>query len=151
MRIMPAKQFLTITQKQRLQKALRESDCSRFREHALILLLKNDGKTYEEIADFIGCSYRTVAYWCVHGDPDNLDSMRDRRENGNYRKADDEYIQLLLSVADRKPKELGYEFELWTSSRLANHLAKATGIELSGTQVIRILRKHKVRLPMSRI
>lgn len=134
-----------------MQDALRESDCPRFREHALILLLKNDGKTYEQIADFVGCSYRTVAYWCVHGDPDNLDSMKDRRENGNYRKANDGYIALLLSVVDEKPKKLGYDFELWTSTRLATHMAEKTGVELSGTQVIRILRKHKVRLPMSRV
>ncbi|NER36077.1 MAG: hypothetical protein F6J93_19180 [Oscillatoria sp. SIO1A7] len=145
------KKFLNINQKQRLQNAVRESDCPRFREHALILLLKNDGKTYEQIAEFLGCSYRTVAYWCVHGDPDNLDSMKDRRENGNYRKANDGYIHLLLSVVEQKPKEFGYDFDLWTSSRLATHMADKTGIEMSGTQVIRILRKHKVRLPMSRV
>ena len=134
-----------------MQDALRESDCPRFREHALILLLKDDGKTYEQIADFVGCSYRTVAYWCVHGDPDNLDSIKDRRESGNYRKANDGYINLLLSVVDEKPKTLGYDFELWTSTHLAAHMAKKTGVELSGTQVIRILRKHNVRLPMSRV
>jgi transposase len=148
---MPAKNFLTPTQKKRLQKAIRQSECPRFREHALILLLQNDGKTYEEIADFLGCSYRTVAYWCVHGDPDNLDSLRDRRERGNYRKASDAYIKLLLEVVKQPPRQLGYDFELWTSQRLAEHMAQETGIHLSGTQLIRILRKHKVRLPMSRV
>ena len=145
------KKFLTKKQLERLQDAFRESDCPRFREHALILLLKNDGKTYEQIADFIGCSYRTVAYWCVNADPDNLDSMKDRRESGNSRKANDGYIALLLSVVDEKPQKLGYDFEVWTSTRLAIHMAEKTGVELSGTQVIRILRKHNVRLPMSRV
>lgn len=148
---MPAKNFLTETQRKNLQNAIRQSDCPRFREHALILLLQNDGKTYEEIADFLGCSYRTVAYWCVHGDPDNLDTLKDRREQGNYRKADDAYIQLLLEVVKKTPSELGYACEMWTSQRLAQHLAQETGIQLSGTQLIRILRKHKVRLPMSRV
>lgn len=148
---MPAKNFLTPTQKKRLQKAIRQSNCPRFREHALILLLQNDGKTYEEIADFLGCSYRTVAYWCVHGDPDNLDSLKDQRERGNYRKANDAYIQLLLEVVKKTPRQIGYNFEVWTSQRLAEHLTQETGIQLSGTQLIRILRKHKVRLPMSRV
>ncbi|MEB3827598.1 IS630 family transposase [Phormidium sp. CCY1219] len=148
---MPAKNFLTPTQKKRLQKAIRQSECPRFREHALILLLQNDGKTYEEIADFLGCSYRTVAYWCVHGDPDNLDSLKDRRERGNYRKASDAYIKLLLEVVKQPPRQLGYDFDLWTSQRLAEHMTQETGIHLSGTQLIRILRKHKVRLPMSRV
>ena len=109
------------------------------------------GKTYEEIAEFIGCSYRTVAYWCVHGDPDNLDTMKDRREQGNYRKADEHYIQLLLKVVHKNPNNLGYDADFWTSGRLATYMAKETGIELSGTQIIRILRKHNIRLPRSRV
>lgn len=68
---MPVKNFLSQEQKQCLQQAVRESERSLFRERALMLLLMNDGKTYEKIADFLGCSRRTVAYWCVHGDPDN--------------------------------------------------------------------------------
>ena len=95
---MPAKGFLNSEQKERLQKAVREGECRRFREHALMLLLQNDGKTYEEIANFIGCGYRTVAYWCVHGDPDKLDSLRDKREQGNYRKATEQYIRTLAEI-----------------------------------------------------
>lgn len=59
---MPAKGFLNQEQKESLQTVVRSKDCPRLREHALILLLQNDGKTYQEIVDFIGCSYRTVAY-----------------------------------------------------------------------------------------
>ena len=68
---MPAKGFLSQEQKERLQTVIREGDCPRLRQHALILLVQNDGKTYQGIANFIGCGYRTVAYWCMHGDSDN--------------------------------------------------------------------------------
>ncbi|HEY9673990.1 MAG TPA: transposase [Waterburya sp.] len=98
---MPAKGFLTASQKENLQKALRESDSHHFRERILMLLLMNDGKTYKEIADFLGCAYRSVAYWCVHGDPDNLDRLRDQREQGNYRKVTQKYIQRLMEVIER--------------------------------------------------
>jgi transposase len=64
----------------------------------LITLLLNDGKTQQEVAEFIGCSLRTVNYWWVHGNPDNLDSYRDQREKGNHQKATKEYIELLLDV-----------------------------------------------------
>ena len=111
---MPAEGFLNQEQKERLQTAVRSADCPRLREHALILLLQNDGKTYEEIADFIGCGYRTVAYWCVHGDPDNFDSLTDKRQQGNYRKATEEYIALLQDVVEKSPSEFGYEFGRWT-------------------------------------
>ena len=107
-----------------------------------MLLLMNDGKTYREISDFIGCSERTVVYWCVQGDPDNLESLRDGREQGNYQKATPVYIQLLMETIEKAPDELGYEFGRWTTARLA-YLADATGIQLSGEQVRRILHKKK--------
>jgi transposase len=143
---MPAKGFLNQEQKERLQTVVRSDDCPRLREHALILLLQNDGKTYEEIADFIGCGYRTVAYWCVHGNPDNLDSLRDKRQQGNYRKATEEYIELLLEVAEKAPSELGYEFGRWTAERLSTYLLEQTEIKLSGKQVSRILQKKSMSI-----
>lgn len=138
---MPAKEFLNFEQKERLQILVRSHDCPRLREHALILLLQNDGKTYEEIANFIGCGYRTVAHWCVHGDPDNLDSLKDKRQLGNYRKATEQYIKLLLEVVELSPKELGYEFGRWTGERLSTYLEQQTGINLSSKQITRILQK----------
>ena len=138
---MPALGFLNQSQKERLQKLVRVGECPRLREHALILLLQNDGKTYEEIANFIGCGYRTVAYWCVHGDPDNLDSLRDKREQGNYRKATEEYIELLQNVVEKNPSEFGYEFGRWTGERLSTYLLEQTGIKLSSKQISRILQK----------
>ena len=140
---MPAKGFLTASQKQNLQKALRESDCLHFRDRILMLLLMNDGKTYQEISDFLGCAYRTVAYWCVHGNPDDLETLRDGREKGNYRKATEDYIELLMEVIEKEPSELGYEFGRWTGERLATYLAQKTGIELSGEQLRRILKQKK--------
>ena len=138
---MPALGFLNQSQKERLQKLVRVGECPRLREHALILLLQNDGKTYEEIANFIGCGYRTVAHWCVHGDPDNLNSLRDKREQGNYRKATEEYIELLQNVVEKSPSDFGYEFGRWTGERLSTYLSEQTGIKLSGKQISRILQK----------
>lgn len=143
---MPALGFLNQSQKERLQKLVRVGECPRLREHALILLLQNDGKTYEEIANFIGCGYRTVAYWCVHGDPDNLDSLRDKREQGNYRKATEEYIELLQNVVEKDPSEFGYEFGRWTGERLSTYLLEQTGIQLSSKQISRILQKKSTSI-----
>lgn len=140
---MPARGFLAPSQREKLQAALKESDCPRFTQRILILLLLNDGKTYQEISAFLGCSYRTVAYWCVHGDPEKLDTLQDRREQGNYRKATDEYIKRLMETIETSPKDEGYEFGRWTTARLATYLAQTTGIELSGEQVRRILHQKK--------
>jgi transposase len=140
---MPVKGFLKAEQKETLQKAIRESDCALVRERALMLLLMNDGKTYAEISEFLGCGIRTVVYWCVHGDPDNLESLKDKRSKGNHTKATEQYIELLMSTIEKLPSELGYEFGRWTAARLATYLMEKTGIELSGEQVRRILLKKK--------
>ena len=78
--------------------------------------------------EFIGCSYRSVAHWCVHGNPDDLESLKDQRSKGNYRKATDDYTERLLVIVKQLPSELGYEFGRWSTARLARHLAKETQI-----------------------
>jgi transposase len=140
---MPAKNFLTSERKEELQKVLKEHEHPDIRERVLIFLLLNDGNTQKHIAELIGCSLSKVAYWCVHGDPDNLETLSDERMKGNYKKATEEYINLLLKVIEIEPKEYGYEFGRWTTARLATYLEEKTGIKLSGTQVRRILQSKK--------
>ena len=140
---MPAKGYLISSQRENLQKALRESQSSQLTQRILILLLMNDGKTYQEISEFLGCGYRTVAYWCVHGDPDHIELLHDERKKGNHQKVTKEYIELLMQIIEKEPSELGYEFGRWSTARLATYLAEVTGIELSGEQVRRILEKKK--------
>lgn len=140
---MPAKNHLSQEQKEQLLKTLKEHENPYVREKILILLLMNDGKTYQEISNFLDIAYPTVAYWAVHGDPDNLESFLDGRREGNFRKVTQEYEDLLLEVIEKEPTEYGYEFGRWTAARLATYLEKTTGIKLSGSQVRRILARKK--------
>jgi transposase len=140
---MPAKNHLSQQQKEQLLKTLKEHENPYVREKVLILLLMNDGKTYQEISKFLDIAYPTVAYWAVHGDPDNLESFLDGRRKGNFRKVTQEYENLLLEVIEKEPTYYGYEFGRWTAARLATYLEKTTGIKLSGSQVRRILERKK--------
>jgi len=140
---MPAQNHLSPGQIEKLQKALKDEENGNIRERILILLLLNDGKTQAKIAEFLGCSLNKVSYWCVHADPDNLESLKDERMKGNHRKATDKYIEILLETIDKDPQELGYEFGRWTAQRLATYLENITGIKLSGSQVRRILEQKK--------
>lgn len=140
---MPAKNFLCVDEKKKLQEALKKEERTEVRERILMFLLLNDGKKQREIAEFIGCSLKTVAYWCVHGDPSNIESLEDRRKRGNNKKVTEEYINLMLEVIDKEPLEYNYEFGRWTAARLAKHLGRETKISLSGSQVARILTQKK--------
>ena len=117
----PAKNFLTPSQVTQRWQALKESELPHVRERILIILLQKDGKPQQEIAKFLGCSYRTVAYWCMHGDPDNLETLHNKREYEHYRKATAEFIELLLKTVDQSPADLGYEFGRWTAERLTTY------------------------------
>jgi hypothetical protein len=44
----------------------------------------------------------------VHGEQDDLDRLRDKRDQGNYRKVTEQYIKLLLQVVEKASSELGY-------------------------------------------
>ena len=78
------------------------------------------------------------------------DSLRDKREQGNYRKATEEYIALLLEVVEKAPSEFGYEFGRWTDQRLSTYLQAQTKIKLTSKQISRILQK-KVCLYLGKI
>jgi hypothetical protein len=52
---MPVKNYLKTDEKQKLQNELKYNEHPDIRERILILLLQNDGKTQQEIADFVGC------------------------------------------------------------------------------------------------
>src|SRR4028118_421534 len=138
-----AKNFLTVEQVTRLQKTLKESELAHVRERILIILLQNEGRTQQEISKFLGCSPRTIAYWCMNGDPDKLETLHNKREYEHYRKATPEYIELLLKTVERRPSDLGYELGRWTAERLATYLTQTAGIELSSSQVRRILKRKK--------
>ena len=140
---MPTKNFLSEEEKKYLQNALKTETRAEVRERILIFLLENDGKNYQEIAEFLGCSTKTVAYWAVHGSPNNLDTLQDKRRKGNRAKATDKYIEMLLEIVEKEPQEFGYDFGRWTGARLSEHLEKETGIKLSKSQIVRILKRKK--------
>lgn len=48
-----------------------------------------------------------------------------------------------MKVIEIEPSELGYEFGRWTGARLSTYLAEQTGIELSSSQIRRILKEKK--------
>ncbi|WP_009634537.1 helix-turn-helix domain-containing protein [Synechocystis sp. PCC 7509] len=81
---------------------------------------------------------------------DNLESLEDKRQKGNHRKATKKYIELLLEVVERPPQELGYEFGKWTGERLSIYLQQQTGIKLNSKQISRILQK-KLRLHLGKV
>jgi hypothetical protein len=55
----------------------------------------------------LACSVNKVSYWCIQGNPNNLESLIDERMKKNPQKATDKYIKILLATIERDPQELG--------------------------------------------
>ena len=140
---MRAKNHLYPKEIKKLQTALKEEEKGNTREVILILLLIEDGKAQSKIAEFLGCSVNKVSYWCLKGDPDNLESLIDERMKGNHKETTDKYIEILLETIEVEPQKLGYDFVRWTAQRLVIYLEESTGIKLSGGQVRRTLKQKK--------
>lgn len=140
---MVGKRSLSESERAELLEFLRSETSSIVRERILIVLLRNDGKTYAQIGKFLGCTLKTAARWCNQVNLNDLSSFRDGRAKGNHVKATPEYIKLLLETVEREPSEYGYEFGRWTTTRLATHMAETTDIYLGGEQIRRILRQKK--------
>jgi transposase len=140
---MVGQRSLSEEERQEHIEALRQEHSGLVRERMLIVLLRNDGKTYEQIAEFLSCTAKTAARWCKQYNREDLGSLRDGRAQGNHVKATPEYIELLVTTVDESPQAHGYEFGRWTTARLATHMAEKTGITLSGQQIRRILRQKK--------
>jgi transposase len=48
----------------------------------------------------------------------------------------------MKEIVRTNPLTLGYGFSTWSATRLAEHLAKVTGIHFSDDQLRRLLRQH---------
>lgn len=71
------------------------------------------------------------------------ETLHNKREYEHYRKATPEYVELLLKTVEIEPSTLGYEFGKWTAERLATYLTEKTGIDLSSSQIRKILKRKK--------
>lgn len=71
-----------------------------------------------------------------------LEGLKDAPRPGRPPRADAAYIHLLVSAAQKDPRQLGFAFTRWTAPRLAEYLRRQTGVELSADWVGELLRTH---------
>lgn len=87
-------------------------------------------------------SIPTVYGWLNRWRKDGIPGLANKPKSGRPTKTDDAYSQALERVLEQEPKDLGYDFAIWTVDRLRAHLEKETGIALSEPR-LRALMKRK--------
>ena len=133
---------LTFVEKQRL-KALRQST-SRVPLHkrAQVILLSHEGKTASEIAAIVGYTAHTVTNRINRFNEEGVDGLGDRPHGGSAPTWDDDYLETLLTAAQRTPESYGIEASVWSVPLLNDVVRKKTGFALCNERVRELLHEH---------
>ena len=132
---------ITLTESQwdeldRLRMATPSADVFR---NCTIILMSAVGRSKASIANDLGCCTDTVARvrkLYRQGGPKALHPIK---PPGRPSRATPEFINHLKLAIQTNPMSIGYGFSTWSAARLAEHLARVTGIRFSDDQLQRLL------------
>ena len=115
-----------------------------------ILELRNQGKTYNEIASILGCAKSTVSYWCGNNQKQktrerclrqgrwkrqlikNISDFKARQKSSNIRKSKDWNLKLRSAVKDFCKRS---NMENWGHKELINKFGTKTKCYLTGKDI----------------
>jgi transposase len=119
-------------QRAAVEAVLRRRELSpRLRERVEMVKAVALGDGPEAIATWSGRSMRTVGYWLERFVTSGLGALGDAPRVGRPPRATPAYLAALEAALSTPPRQLGLEFDVWTSERLSASLAEQTGIRLS--------------------
>lgn len=124
----------------RLQRVVRKSGSALEVLRARIMVLLHSGEQAAEVARMAGCARATVYRTVYRYEELGEGSIRDQRQLREPVKATPEVVEQLLEYLDYVPQDYGWERCNWTLELLALQLVVDTGVELSASHVLRVLR-----------
>jgi transposase len=110
--------------------------------NCLIILMSNSRDTIATIAGQIGCGTDTVVRIRRLYRNGGIKALYPIKPPGRPSRAGPEFLRQMREAVRTSPLTLGYGFSTWSAGRLAEHLAKVTGIRFSSDQLIRLLHRH---------
>jgi len=110
--------------------------------NCLIILMSDSRDTIATIARQIGCGTDTVVRIRRLYRSGGIKALYPIKPPGRPSQASPEFLQQMREAVRTNPLTLGYGFTTWSAGRLAEHLAKVTGIRFSSDQLIRLLHRH---------
>ena len=110
--------------------------------NCLIILMSDSSETIATIARHIGCGTDTIVRVRRLYRKGGIKALYPIKPPGRPSRASPEFLQKMREAVRTNPITLGYGFSTWSAGRLAEHLAKVTGIHFSSDQLIRLLHRH---------
>ena len=110
--------------------------------NCLIILMSNSKDTVTSIAGRLGCSRDTVLRVRRLYRKGGVGALRPIKPPGRPGRATPEFLGAMSQAVQTSPLTLGYGFSNWSVVRLAEYLAKTTGIRFSDDQLRRLLHQE---------
>ena len=130
-------------QVQAVEEAQKHGASGQIRLRATGIRLLHQGRKPNEVAEILNVAPATVYNWHEHFREKGVASLGDKPRSGRPLSATPEYCQALEQALQSDPSELGYDFTIWTISRLLAHLQKVTQILLSDDTLRTLLARQE--------
>jgi len=135
---------LTRFQRKFLKRQRRRARSNRARDRITAMLLLAAGVPMLKILESLSITRTTLLRWKHRWLKRRLFGFEDAERSGRPPKATSRYVQAMLRLVPRDPREFGYVFTRWTAPRLAQYLGETTGIWLTPAWVSELLRQHGI-------
>jgi len=126
---------VTASQMRCLRRMQASARSSRIWSRATGVVMLTQGKGCQEVAKVLGICVDTVTDWKHRWALEGLKSLEDKPRSGRPPTVTRKYLRLLEEAVERGPQAYGYLFSVWSSGRLAAHLARKTDISLRGKRL----------------
>jgi len=133
---------LTEQQWDELDRVRLTTDSADVFRNCLIILMSDSRDTIAAIARRLGCGTDTVVRIRRLYRKGGVKALLPVKPPGRPGRATPAFIAQMKQAAQTNPLTLGYGFSTWSAARLAQHMAKVTGIRFSDDQLRRLLHQE---------
>ena len=107
-----------------------------------IILMSAVGRSKASISKDLGCCTDTVARVRRLYRQGGIKALHPVKPPGRPSRATPQFINQMKQAIQTNPMTMGYGFSTWSAARLAEHLARVTGIRFSDDQLRRLLHQE---------
>ena len=129
-----------------LQDEIRRSYEARYDHRLHAILMVAQGMGCRNVAQLLGDSPRTVAYWVKRFETEGLSGLADADRSGRPSKLDEQQIQLIELALRSHPSQYGLAGNLWDGKLLSHFIGQQFSVELGVRQCQRLFRRLGFRL-----
>lgn len=138
---------VTRWEREKLRRLIGSSD-GRVVRRAQVIELSRRRRPVSEIASITGYSQEGIRdlkhRWNERGE----DALTDAPRSGRPSRVTPQYRKRLAEAVKKGPAEFGYVFTVWTTARLAEHMAQTTGIRIGPARLRQVL--HELDMSWTR-